>query len=256
VYYYYSIKKYDCNNSCAYVSPDLVGRSINSLSTVDGMYRKIGSFTYQIQTEIIPAPMSFDIDLDTATVTDLDCTTACNAPTPTPTPEPTATPTPTATNTPTPTPTSPAPTNTPTPTPVPTDTPTPTPVPTDTPTPTPLPPTDTPTPTPLPPTDTPTPTPAPTNTPTPTPLPTDTPTPTPTISCQQIYLYDGNASSCTTNGTPILYGTDSALTPTVIYTSDDCGTIFVGGNLYYTISGGGTSYRINNFGVVTDTVSC
>jgi hypothetical protein len=93
-YYYYSIKKYDCNNNCTYVSPDLVGRSVNVLSTVDGMYRKIGSFVYQVQTEIIPSPMSFDIDLDTATSTNLNCATACGEPTPTGTPTPTPTSTP------------------------------------------------------------------------------------------------------------------------------------------------------------------
>jgi hypothetical protein len=76
-YFYYAIKKYDCENDCAYVSPDLVGRSTTSLSTIDGMYRKIGSFVYQVQTLITPDPMSFDIDLDSATFTDLDCTTAC-----------------------------------------------------------------------------------------------------------------------------------------------------------------------------------
>ena len=76
-YFYYSIKKYDCLNDCAYVSPDLVGRSSTSLSTIDGMYRKIGDFVYQVQTEITPDPMSFNIDLDTATNTDLNCATAC-----------------------------------------------------------------------------------------------------------------------------------------------------------------------------------
>jgi hypothetical protein len=111
-YFYYVIKKYDCNNDCAYVSPDLVGRSTTSLSTIDGMYRKIGSFVYQVQTLITPDPMSYDIDLDTATNTNLDCTLACSSVTPTPTPTSTPTPTatitatPTATSTPTPTPSS------------------------------------------------------------------------------------------------------------------------------------------------------
>jgi hypothetical protein len=76
VYSYYSIKKFDCSDSCAYISPDLVGRSSTPLSTIDGVYYKVGSFTYQIQTEITPAPMSFDIDLDGAP-SDADCLTAC-----------------------------------------------------------------------------------------------------------------------------------------------------------------------------------
>jgi hypothetical protein len=76
-YYYYSIKKYDCNNSCAYVAPDLVGRSSTVLSTSSGDYYKVGSFTYQVQTEITPAPMSFDVNLDGAP-SDNNCTTACS----------------------------------------------------------------------------------------------------------------------------------------------------------------------------------
>jgi hypothetical protein len=181
------------------------------------MFRKIGSYTYQVQSLITPNPGSFDIDLDTATVTDLDCTTACNAPTPTPTPEPTATPVPT--NTPTPTP---VPTNTPTPTPVPTDTPTPTPTspaPTNTPTPTPTSPAPTNTPTPTPePTNTPTPTPAPTDTPTPTPLPTDTPTPTPTPSIAGTFTIEnmtgsGQIDDITTTGGAYFYFVDSGSFP-------------------------------------------
>ena len=170
-YYYYSIKKYDCNNSCAYVSPDLVGRSVNVLSTVDGMYRKIGSFVYQVQTEITPAPITYDIDLDTATNTNLNCATACDSPTPTPTGTPTQTPTTTTTLTATPTQT---PTNTPTSTTTLTATPTQTP--TNTPTSTT---TLTATPTQ---TETPTQTPTTTTTLTATPTQTETPTQTPTTT--------------------------------------------------------------------------
>jgi hypothetical protein len=77
-YYYYSVSKFDCGSSCAYVSPDLVARSSTSLSTIDGVYYKpLGSFTYQIQTEITPAPMSFDIDLDGAP-SNANCISACS----------------------------------------------------------------------------------------------------------------------------------------------------------------------------------
>jgi len=76
-YFYYSIKKYDCNNSCAYVSPDLVGRSSTSLSTTSGDYYKLGSFTYQVQTEIDPPPMTFDINMD-GLPSNNNCTTACS----------------------------------------------------------------------------------------------------------------------------------------------------------------------------------
>lgn len=77
-YYYYEIVKYDCNNSCAVVLPNLVGRSVNLLSTTDGMYRKIGDYVYQVQT-ILDNPASPFIDLDTATNTDLDCGQACES---------------------------------------------------------------------------------------------------------------------------------------------------------------------------------
>jgi len=73
-YFYYTIRKYDCNNSCAYVSPDLVGRSSTALSTIDGLYYRVGSFTYQVQTQV--SGPTFDVDLDGAP-TDADCTTAC-----------------------------------------------------------------------------------------------------------------------------------------------------------------------------------
>jgi hypothetical protein len=77
-YYYYSVSKFDCGSSCAYVSPDLVARSSTPLSTIDGVYYKpLGSFTYQIQNEITPAPMSFDISLDGAP-SNANCISACS----------------------------------------------------------------------------------------------------------------------------------------------------------------------------------
>jgi uncharacterized delta-60 repeat protein len=75
-YYYYLVKKYDCNNSCAYVAPDLAARSSTPLSTTSGDYYKVGSFTYQLQTEIDPPPMTFDVNLDGAP-SNANCTTAC-----------------------------------------------------------------------------------------------------------------------------------------------------------------------------------
>jgi hypothetical protein len=78
VYYYYSARKFDCGSSCAQVSPDVVVRSSTPLSTTSGDYYKpLGSFTYQIQTEITPAPMSFDINLDGAP-SNANCTSACS----------------------------------------------------------------------------------------------------------------------------------------------------------------------------------
>ena len=236
-YYYYSIKKYDCNNSCAYVSPDLVGRSVNVLSTVDGMYRKIGSFVYQVQTEITPAPITYDIDLDTATNTNLNCATACDSPTPTPTGTPTQTPTTTTTLTATPTQT---PTNTPTSTTTLTATPTQTETPTQTPTTT-----TTLTATP---TQTQTSTTTTTLTATPTQTPTNTPTSTPTYSgvCNTYYFgIDTFPGESTTFG---YYEFPSGTYTQINIISPDA--IFVNAYSYPGVFyvNGDTGYTIENYG--------
>jgi hypothetical protein len=75
-YYYYSVSKFDCGSSCAYVSPDLVARSSTPLSTIDGVYYKpLGSFTYQIQTTV--SGPSYNIDLDGAP-SNANCISACS----------------------------------------------------------------------------------------------------------------------------------------------------------------------------------
>jgi hypothetical protein len=114
-YYYYSVRQYNCSDSCNVLSPDLAGRSSEPLSTTDGAYYKLFGQpnVYQVQTEITPAPESYDLDFDTFESSHTDCTMACGitAPTPTVTPAPTDAPTPTPTET-------PLPPGTPTPTPV------------------------------------------------------------------------------------------------------------------------------------------
>jgi len=78
VYYYYAVRQNQCNlpGACTFVA-DRVARSSTPLSTVDGVYYKVGSFTYQIQTEIDPVPPpSFDVSLDGAP-SDANCITAC-----------------------------------------------------------------------------------------------------------------------------------------------------------------------------------
>jgi len=75
-YYYYAVKKYNCSNSCAYVSPDLNARSSTPLSTTNGHYWNIGDgFVYQIQTE--SESEIYDVDLDGA-VSDAVCSIACS----------------------------------------------------------------------------------------------------------------------------------------------------------------------------------
>jgi hypothetical protein len=74
-YYYYAVKKYDCANSCAYVSPDLNARSSTELSTTNGHYWNNGDgFVYQIQTT--SESTSYDVDLDGA-ASNAVCSTAC-----------------------------------------------------------------------------------------------------------------------------------------------------------------------------------
>jgi hypothetical protein len=72
-YYYYSLKKFDCSNSCSEVFPGAVGRS--SSSSLGGDYYKLGSFTYQPQTLLDPQP-SYDINLDILP-SNSNCAIAC-----------------------------------------------------------------------------------------------------------------------------------------------------------------------------------
>ena len=75
-YYYYSARRFDCGSGCAQVSPDVVVRSSTSLSTLDGVYYKpLGSFTYQLQTEV--SGPSFNVDISGAP-SNANCTTACS----------------------------------------------------------------------------------------------------------------------------------------------------------------------------------
>ena len=79
-YYYYAVKQNQCNlpSSCTFVA-DLVARSSTAKSTIDGVYYNPSGdgYTYQIQTEITPAPMSFDVDISSAP-SNANCITACS----------------------------------------------------------------------------------------------------------------------------------------------------------------------------------
>jgi hypothetical protein len=77
-FYFYSIREYECANACSVNTPDLVGRSSTPLSTTSGVYYKLllDPNVYQVQSEITPAPMSFDVDLDGA-LSDIVCSVAC-----------------------------------------------------------------------------------------------------------------------------------------------------------------------------------
>lgn len=79
-YYYYSIYKYACNlpsGPCSLYQTGLVARSSNA-KTNGWYYNSSGDgFVYQIQTEITPAPITYDIDLSLAPGNS-DCTAACS----------------------------------------------------------------------------------------------------------------------------------------------------------------------------------
>ena len=75
-YYYYVARKFDCEDACAPILPELVARSSTSLSVANGFYYKVDSFTYQLETVITPAPITFDVDLDGAP-SDADCGVSC-----------------------------------------------------------------------------------------------------------------------------------------------------------------------------------
>lgn len=75
-YYYYSLNEYACVD-CALGGATKVGRSSTQLSATSGTHYKVGSYSYVVNTEITPAPGSFDINLDNATATGSTCYVAC-----------------------------------------------------------------------------------------------------------------------------------------------------------------------------------
>jgi hypothetical protein len=81
-FYYYTLSKYDCSNSCAQVGTtgQFVGRSTTALSTTSGTHYKVGNFTYVVNTLVTPDPSAFDVDLNTATATGSTCSAACGSP--------------------------------------------------------------------------------------------------------------------------------------------------------------------------------
>jgi hypothetical protein len=99
---------------------------------------------------------------------------------------------------------------------------------------------------------------SPTMTSTPTITPTNTNTPSSTTSsCQQLFLYPDNTNPCDHLNTQTLFDTDSSLSPTILYILGGCGsTPVVGNNLWFSTGAGGTSYQVNNSGVIVATQSC
>jgi len=79
----------------------------------------------------------------------------------------------------------------------------------------------------------------------------------PTPTCQQIFLYPGNANPCDHFGSFTQFDTDNAIFPTILYVLGGCGTTpVVGGNLWYSQGAGADSYQVDNSGNIISTFSC
>jgi hypothetical protein len=76
-FYYYSVNQFDCDG-CIQTFSALVARSSIARSTTNGFYYNPygDGFVYQIQTEITPAPFTYDIDISSAP-SNADCGLAC-----------------------------------------------------------------------------------------------------------------------------------------------------------------------------------
>jgi hypothetical protein len=77
-FYYYSVNQFDCDG-CIQTFSALVARSSIARSTTNGFYYNPygDGFVYQIQTEITPAPFTYDIDISSAP-SNADCGLACS----------------------------------------------------------------------------------------------------------------------------------------------------------------------------------
>lgn len=75
-YYYYSVNKYLCDNSCALAGSTFVARSTTQLSTTSGTHYLVGNATYVVNTQITPAPSTYDVNLDGAS-TGSSCAGLC-----------------------------------------------------------------------------------------------------------------------------------------------------------------------------------
>lgn len=75
-YYYYSVNKYLCDSSCTLAGSTFVARSSTQLSTTSGTHYLVGNATYVVNTQITPAPASYDVNLDGAS-TGSSCAGLC-----------------------------------------------------------------------------------------------------------------------------------------------------------------------------------
>lgn len=75
------------------------------------------------------------------------------------------------------------------------------------------------------------------------------------VSYEPIYLYPDNAM-CASLGTLTLFETDNVTTPTMLYYAGSGGVPVTGNDLWFFYPPTGTSYQVNNSGVVINSYSC
>lgn len=72
-YYYYTVSKFDCNNSCAQVGSTGGFSAFSTSQLVAGKHYYDGGYSWRVETTLTPAPSSFDVDLSGLTAND-NCT--------------------------------------------------------------------------------------------------------------------------------------------------------------------------------------
>lgn len=66
-YYYYSVSKFDCDNSCAQVGSNGAFAAISTTALITGQHYYSGGFSWRPETTLSPAPASYDVDLSNKT---------------------------------------------------------------------------------------------------------------------------------------------------------------------------------------------
>ena len=62
-YYYYSVSKFDCDNSCAQVGSNGAFAAISTNALTAGKHYYAGGYSWRVETTLSPAPSSYDVDL-------------------------------------------------------------------------------------------------------------------------------------------------------------------------------------------------
>jgi hypothetical protein len=71
--YYYSVSKFDCNNSCAQVGSNGGFAAYSTTQLTTGKHYYAGGYSWRVETTLTPAPSSYNVDLSNKTANN-DCT--------------------------------------------------------------------------------------------------------------------------------------------------------------------------------------